>query len=844
MFAADRGDFCDRFRGKVITADGVFHDSSKLKKVWDEQLKCEVFELDGREALALRHGGLKAQTIYVLVRFAEIPGGILISRHRPEKGMRGMELFFTGENLEAVDGPKLAVRVSNGEAWGDRGLFDEEAVKFPQDRYLMVVLRFLPEKLIRADVYDAVSGAHLRGLEHGIDFLELAKNAGQGWVCIGGRRKHSKCAEFFVPSGTRIADVTILDRFLPDTELSERFHLQAASRITRREVIPTIEEKSPIKPVLPKAFKTLHVDGARGSDTNDGLTAERPLRTIQAAVDQINPGDTVVVADGIYFETPQLNRPGLPDYPVIIRTRKPGISRVIISAADRDIREHRGRWKLEDGQHHIYSIAFPHQPARILVDGLDLFAGPPSLECLKKSRMLNDYPAPLHGYFFDASARRLYVRLHPDLNPDPARHTIAVGPGYPPGFNGSHISRPEHCNVFINAGAQAHVILDGFTFETPGGAGVLTKSGQVVVRNATFLGCRFALWGIKSRGVFIENCLYTQNPVFLDYLDILARFRNQPEVKKFRRFYYWAHKGKHSNLHSFKNYETGVMGGSITGGHIRNSIIDNTFEGNSCWCDAGLNQICIYGNRYSRIVDNAIECENHIRDIRIHDNLFEDIFEPISWQPLSGLPWPSKIRIYRNVVRDSDAFKIRSTWHQGIFKIGASDGNWRHPHTHMQNVPDDYVEVPGGFFAFNNTLLRPDFVGFTTPQPKRRQLRNFHFVNNIFHVGATDDQKRWNYPQMKFSHNAEIVTRPNAPVRGILAGDGGFETRDFSILKVPADGIGTPGAGSPLTGSGGAVPHEIDFSEDIGAFPHDGVSPGADWPGKKISCSDGDLDVV
>ena len=59
---------------------------------------------------------------------------------------------------------------------------------------------------------------------------------------------------------------------------------------------------------------TLYVN-ASAQAGGDG-TASRPFRTIQQAADCVNPGDTVQIAPGVYFETVRLKRFGKP-YPVI-----------------------------------------------------------------------------------------------------------------------------------------------------------------------------------------------------------------------------------------------------------------------------------------------------------------------------------------------------------------------------------------------------------------------------------------------------------------------------------------------------------------------------------------------
>ena len=81
---------------------------------------------------------------------------------------------------------------------------------------------------------------------------------------------------------------------------------------------------------------TLYVN-ASAQAGGDG-TASRPFRTIQQAADCVNPGDTVLIAPGVYFETVRLKRFGKPGAPVIFRADRIQKNRVIVTGADPAIR--------------------------------------------------------------------------------------------------------------------------------------------------------------------------------------------------------------------------------------------------------------------------------------------------------------------------------------------------------------------------------------------------------------------------------------------------------------------------------------------------------------------------
>lgn len=94
------------------------------------------------------------------------------------------------------------------------------------------------------------------------------------------------------------------------------------------------------------------------------------------------------------------------------------------------------------------------------------------------------------------------MRLHPSGrygSTDPNDHVIAVSPPFAPGSNGTHIYQKKDANFFISLRKPAHVILSGFTFETPGSAGVVTGGSNIAVRDSIFKGCPRRSLGIRRR---------------------------------------------------------------------------------------------------------------------------------------------------------------------------------------------------------------------------------------------------------------------------------------------------------------------------------------------------------
>ena len=122
----------------------------------------------------------------------------------------------------------------------------------------------------------------------------------------------------------------------------------------------------------------------------------------------------------------------------------------------------------------LFSVPLGHAPSRVLCDDTDLFTYP-DLQALKTFTLEGGIPGPAHGFAYDAAAHTLYVRLHAGTAfgpPDPNTRTMKVSP---PGSS-RNIATPALANWSVLADGPAYVELDGFTFETPGLAGVFAKA--------------------------------------------------------------------------------------------------------------------------------------------------------------------------------------------------------------------------------------------------------------------------------------------------------------------------------------------------------------------------------
>jgi hypothetical protein len=77
---------------------------------------------------------------------------------------------------------------------------------------------------------------------------------------------------------------------------------------------------------LPTPLRTVHVNPSTGADTNDG-SSDRPLKTLQAALDEAEPGTEIDLAPGLYRERITTRANGTSDHPIVIKGPESGRDR-------------------------------------------------------------------------------------------------------------------------------------------------------------------------------------------------------------------------------------------------------------------------------------------------------------------------------------------------------------------------------------------------------------------------------------------------------------------------------------------------------------------------------------
>lgn len=521
------------------------------------------------------------------------------------------------------------------------------------------------------------------------------------------------------------------------------------------------------------------VDAASGSDANPGTQAQ-PLATIQAALDLAQPGDTVRVAAGVYYEALDLPRGGEAGQPIVVRG-EPG---AVLSGADADLADGTPVWTHEgDG---IYSTDFTRECLYLAAGDLRIYDYQSLSELQQETGKMGVPGALPGGFYVDAGAGRLHLRL-PDRS-DPGGQVIYAAVR----------------GVAIVLDTLTDVVIEGLEIRHFNGVGVdVRDSARCWVRGNH-------IHHLDS-GVRIRRPLAHENVV---------------EDNRLRdtSVYFWP-------WDSCKGETCEASGVSVNDGEgnvVRRNTIEGFFNGiyTGAW-DTTDESIArntdVYENTMFQIGDDGLEPEGACVNHRFFENTMVEVFNAISLAPIeTGPTW-----VVRNVV-------VRFKEH--VLKLNnGSTGYMFVYHTTSVPHPDEDGAQPispstpfGGFVARNNIWTSNRYV--------------FEYIDTtLLGVVDFDYDNLWTYDVEGAGRFAKWLDERYADLGELQAGTG-LELHGLSVApeyEDPAAGDYTPAAGSALVDSGEDLPGINDrFSvdgPDLGAFERGGLQPGPDdggipWP--------------
>jgi hypothetical protein len=457
-----------------------------------------------------------------------------------------------------------------------------------------------------------------------------------------------------------------------------------------------------------------------------------PAGDIQKALDAAAPGDTIVLKDGVYYQSLKITRSGTPGKPITLRAANGG-GATLSGAVPPDL----AKLTFERIEGNVYRAAVPSRVWWTIANSRNL-VNYGNLAHLTDFVFPDLYSDKLQSSAPEGFAWRdgvLYIRLEGNADPNTA-HIEISRPGGHTVFDSGFLNEP-YCNpdtgfwvpgsghlfsrTIANIIVQAdHVVIEGLRLHMGVGAGVVVHGNDVTIRDCSISGAHMGICqpdrvavpprgdppiggeNYTGRGLTVEHCEFSCNPSFR-----------------------WCQQGKwsgiyHSNLAAvFMNY-----GGprSVVRHNwvydVGNDGLQPRGNGTRAPEDAGE----IAYNLIQNIGDDGIEFDSTTpMNLRVHHNVIMDSLCLLALSPVMG----GGLTIDHNILYVSPENGL--DW-CGLFKFGSPWGS---------GLPTQGVRI------FHNTMVNTKGNNIGLYWVGGHRFENMVLENNILYVSFSQE---WGLP--------------------------------------------------------------------------------------------------
>jgi len=420
-----------------------------------------------------------------------------------------------------------------------------------------------------------------------------------------------------------------------------------------------------------------------------------PEQSLQEAANKLQPGDTLLLAEGTYYQSFSLTRSGTADKPITIKAAAPG--KVIITGAMQttprfervegaihkpvpaSITARMESPKLERAEGAIYKTKWAPgkkwsgsgtRQAWVIADGRSLYNYTSMEEMRTCRRGKGRDTTPLEGFFY--KDEELYIRLLGGADPNKAKVAI---------------SRPD-VRVLLEIQGQQHIVLEGLRFHVAPAVAVQIGPGRgdvskhIVIRDSCFFGSHRAIVGraIRTR----EGKEFGPSHVTVEY----CQFSNYPTYDWLHRSMVLEQPAWGAMYHSTLGGNAILPGGNVSAWRIRHCYIHDTFDGIGVACtgvkDPALDHEYAY-NLLHRCADDNIEFDSiQYAGVRAHHNVILEGQCLLGLSPVQrggvtidhnivyaspeyGIPWSVIFKVANNIIYARDwRFCSGLPWREGL----------------------------------------------------------------------------------------------------------------------------------------------------------------------------------